>query len=220
MISRMSVQRCFNVFILLAPILLSAQNLLVNGDFESGGNGVGFNINGAGYTEITAPFSGNTVPGNYAFTTNPQPMNTANFISCGDNTSNSGKMMVIDGNSTGGNQRFWRAGNTGGGVCGLTVGSTYTFTYYIRSISNTVTNPATQASIGVQFTNTSASALVFGSTMAPLPNVGWAKVSYTFVPTSACVTIELWNNNTNMVGNDFAVDDFAVVLTPSCPTPV
>ncbi len=220
MISRMSVQRCFNVFILLAPIFLSAQNLLVNGDFESGGNNVGFNINGSGYTEITAPFSGNTVPGNFAFTTNPQPMNTANFISCGDHTSNLGKMMVIDGNSTGGNQRFWRAGNNGTGVTGLTVGSTYTLTYYIRSISNTVTDAATQANIGVQFTNTSSSALVFGSAMAPLPIVGWARVSYNFVPTNANVFIELWNTNTSLVGNDFAVDDFSVTLTPTCPVPV
>ena len=60
---------------------ITAQNLLINGDFESGGNGVGFNINSCCYNAITQPFSGNTTPGNYAVTSNPQPMNTAFFIS-------------------------------------------------------------------------------------------------------------------------------------------
>ena len=122
-------------------------DMLVNGDFESGGNGVGFSLNGAGYNLITQPFSGTTVSGDYAFTTNPQPMNTANFIAGGDHTTGTGNMMVIDGNTTGGSQRFWRAGNSGGGVCGLTVGATYTFSYWVKSVSTTVTNAATQADL-------------------------------------------------------------------------
>ncbi|HRG18952.1 MAG TPA: lamin tail domain-containing protein, partial [Flavobacterium lutivivi] len=204
------------VFALIAFVFFTqnafSQNLLINGDFESGGNGVGFSLNGAGYTQINAPFSGTTSPGNYAFTTNPQPMNTSVFISGGDHTTGTGNMMVIDGNSTGGAQRFWRAGNTGGGVCSLTIGATYTFSYWIKSVSTTVTNAATQADIGIQFNNANNITLVAGSTLAPLPASGWQQVIYTFTPTNACVNIELWNNNTNMVGNDFAVDDF--VLTP------
>ena len=39
-------------------------------------------------------------------------MNTANFIS-GTDHSGSGKMMVVDGTTVGGGQRFWKAGNTG-----------------------------------------------------------------------------------------------------------
>ncbi|MBK9224920.1 MAG: hypothetical protein IPO23_10480 [Flavobacterium sp.] len=39
---------------------LSAQNLIVNGDFESGGNGVGFITDGAGYSELLAPFQVNS----------------------------------------------------------------------------------------------------------------------------------------------------------------
>lgn len=90
---------------------------------------------------------------NYAFLTNPQPMNTAFFLSFGDHTSGTGRMMVIDGNTTGGAQRFWWLGNTGGGVCGLTVGATYTFSYWIRSASSTVTDLSTQADIGIQVNN-------------------------------------------------------------------
>jgi len=207
---------------------IQSQNLLNNGDFESGGNGVGFNLNGSGYNLITAPFSGSTVAGNYAFTSNPQPMNTANFISGGDHTSGTGNMMVIDGNSTGGQQRFWRAGSSGGGVCSLTVGATYTFSYWIKSVSTTVSNNATRADIGIQFNN-AINVSPVGSTMAPLPAAGWQKVTYTFQPTNSCVNIELYNNNTSLVGNDFAIDDFSLLpppqplsltysaLNPQCP---
>ncbi|MEC4050756.1 hypothetical protein OX284_015055, partial [Flavobacterium sp. SUN046] len=205
-------------FILLTFLFIGnlySQNLLVNGDFEGGGNGVGFSLNGSGYSLITAPFSGTTSAGNYAFTTNPQPMNTSNFITGGDHTTGTGNMMVIDGNTTGGSQRFWRAGNTGGGVCGLTVGTTYTFSYWVKSVSTTVTNASTQADIGIQFGNTSSFALVSGTTLVGLPASGWQKVVYSFVPSNSCVNIELWNNNTNSVGNDFAVDDFSVTAPPA-----
>ena len=105
-------------FFLTISSLVNGQNLLTNGDFESGGVGTGFTLNGSGYTQIVAPFSGTTVSGNYAFTTNPQPMNIANFITGFDHTTQTGtgNMMVIDGNTTGGNQRFWQAGNSGGGI--------------------------------------------------------------------------------------------------------
>lgn len=208
---------------------VSAQNLLNNGDFENGGNGIGFNINSSFYNAITPPFSGTTSPGNYAVTTNPQPMNTNFFISGGDHTTGSGNMLVVDGTTTGGAQRFWRAGNNGGGICGLTVGVTYTFSYWIKSVSVQVTNNATRADIGYQFNNATDITLIAGSALAPLPGAGWQQVVYTFTPTNNCVNFELWDNNTNAIGNDFAVDDFELygppqpltltysAANPSCP---
>lgn len=208
---------------------IKSQNLLNNGDFESGGNGVGFNINSSFYNSISFPFSGNTSPGNYAVTTNPQPMNVDFFISGGDHTSGTGNMLVVDATTTGGSQRFWRAGNNGGGVCGLTVGVTYTFSYWIKSVSTEVTNNSTRADIGHQFNNASNVILVAGYTQAPLPNAGWQQVKYTFTPTNSCVNFELWDNITNDIGNDFAVDDFELfgppqpfsltysAVNPSCP---
>ncbi len=193
-----------------------AQNLLSNGNFESGGSGIGFQTNGSGYTNITPPpaFSGTTTAGDYAFTTNPQPMNTSNFIAGYDHTFGTaaglGKMMVIDGNGVGGNQRFWEAGNSGGGINGLTVGAVYTFTYWIKSVSTTVIDAATAADINVVFVNASNVTLVSGTALAPMPAVGWQKVSYTFKPTNSNVNIQLSNNNTGFAGNDFAVDDFSV----------
>ncbi|QBZ98742.1 T9SS type B sorting domain-containing protein [Flavobacterium sangjuense] len=202
------------LIVVLFPFQGFAQNLIVNGDFQGGVSG--FNIPGSGYTQITMPFSGTTVQGNFAITTNPQPMNTAFFIAGGDHTSGSGNMMVIDGNNVGGQQVFWQCVNAGGGICGLTVGSTYTFSYWIKSVSTTTTNAATQADIGVQIVNAGTINLISGNTLAPLPASGWQQVVYTFVPTNNCVFIKLYNNNLNAVGNDFAIDDM-VVLPPVSP---
>lgn len=227
----------FVFFILLVSSTGFAQNLLSNGNFESGGNGVGFNINSCCYNQITPPFSGSTSPGNYAVTNNPQPMNPTIFLSFGDHTTGTGNMLVVDGTNTGGQQRFWRAGNSGGGVCGLTVGTTYTFSFWIRSASTTVVNQATQAQINIQWNNannvTRTSTNVTtgsGDVLVPLPATGWQQVVYTFVPTNACVNIEMYDNNTSLAGNDFAMDDVMVlappqplsltysITNPTCPT--
>ncbi len=201
--------------ILLTSLGLSAQNLLTNGDFESGGNGVGFSINSCCYNAVVP--SGTTIPGNYAVTNNPFPMNTANFIA-GTDHSGSGNMLVVDGTNTGGQQRFWRAGNTGGGACGLTVGVTYTFSFWIKSVSTTTTNLGTQAQIGIAWNNASNITLTSvntvlpnGYVVAPLPAIGWQHVVYTFRPTNACVNIEIFDDNTSIGGNDFAVDDFSLI---------
>ena len=64
---RYSLQPSF--FMILMSLFYSlnffSQNLIRNGDFEEGGSGIGFVVKGSGYTPLTAPFSGTTVPGNY-----------------------------------------------------------------------------------------------------------------------------------------------------------
>lgn len=193
---------------------IQAQNLLNNGNFENGGNGVGFSINSSFYNNINPPYSGTTSPGNYSVTNNPQPMNTAFFISGGDHTTGTGNMLVVDATSTGGQQRFWRAGNNGEGICNLTPGANYSFHYWIKSVSTQVTGPNSQAIIGYQIIGASNITLFAGSATAPLPADGWQEVVYTFTATNNCVNIELWDNNTQTIGNDFAVDDFALFGPP------
>lgn len=204
---------CFNILI----INLShnfAQNLIQNGNFELGGPGNGFIVDGAGYTLVTPPFAGTTVNGNYAFSTNPALVNTG-FIAGGDHTTGAGIMMIIDGNTTGGQQRFYKAGSTGGGVCGLTIGQLHTFSYWIKSISDNSNTVATRANIGVQFNNVSSFQIQSGSTLAPLPNAAWQQVVYQFIPNNNCVNIELFNNNVSSVGNNFAIDDVTVLGPPN-----
>jgi len=203
------------VLVVLFPSNYFAQNLINNGSFEYGGSGVGFVIDGQGYNLLTPPYSGSTSAGNYAFVTNPQLINTQFFLSSGDHTSGTGKMLAVDGNSTGGQQRLWKAGNNGGGICDLNIGQTYVFSYWIRTISAAVSNNSELADIGVSFNNASNVTLEFGDALAPLPNFGWRQVRYTFTPTNACVNIEIYNNNTGFVGNDFALDDIALTPPPS-----
>lgn len=190
----------------------TSQNFVNNGTFEYGGPGLGFWVDGQGYNQLNPPFTGSSSAGNYAFITNPQTMNNQYFVSSGDHTTGTGKMMVIDGNNTGGQQRFWKAGNNGGGICNLTVGEVYCFSYWVRTVSNSVSGNGELADIGVAFNNASNVSLDFGTTLAPIPNFGWLQVRYIFTATNSCVNIEMYNNNTNPVGNDFAIDDIQLTI--------
>jgi gliding motility-associated-like protein len=206
-----NLKRVILIFILLHVFASFGQNLLNNGTFEYGGPGLGFWIDGQGYIQLNPPYSGNTSAGNFAFVTNPQSINNLNFVSSGDHTSGSGKMMVVDGTNVIGQQRFWKAGDNGGGICNLTVGVVYRFSYWIRTVSNTISGNSELADIGISINNASNISLTFGTTLAPIQNFGWQEVRYTFTATNSCVNIELFNNNTNPIGNDFAIDDVQLV---------
>ena len=222
----------YSINYFLFVILISFSNSalgqsLINGDFENGGNSIGFLINGAGYLPINPP-TGSSSPGNYAITTNPQLLNS-NFISGVDHTSGTGKMLVVDGNTTPGG-RLWSCTSNGGALTGFTAGTKYTFSYWIKSVSYGVTNNATQAYINVYFVNAINITPTSMNNYAPLPSQGWTRVSYTFTANANNILIELKNNNTSALGNDFALDDFDIapvalplILTqtstnPSCPS--
>lgn len=199
--------------------------ILSNGNFETGGSGVGFFVHD--YTLIN-PLTGTSNPGFYARTTNPTLMNS-NYISGGDHTTGSGNMLVVDG-STLANRFIWTTSDTGGAIGGFTIGSTYTFSYWIKSVSNDVTSvEATRANIGLTFVNTSNISPSALNNLAPLPSQGWQQVSYSFVATANNVLIRLRTINNGTIGNDFALDDFSITegglpfvgsytsINPACP---
>ena len=210
--------------IVLGFYQISAQNILTNGDFENGGSGNGFFVHD--YTLINNP-NGVSNPGTYARTTNPNLMNS-NFISGGDHTSGSGNMLVIDG-STQTNRFFWTTGNTGGAIGGFTAGTTYTFSFWIKSVSNEVTDVNTRANIGVFFVNANNINPQNLTILAPLPVEGWQQINYAFVATADNVMVRLRTLNAGALGNDFAVDDFSITVgglplvgdfsftNPTCP---
>jgi len=184
---------------------ISSQNLLTNGDFEAG-MGSGFNVPGVGYTQLVT-FTGNTLPGDYAILTDPTLMN-ASFPPGGDHSpAGPGNMLAVDGAALGGQPLFWEAGTTPGGtICGLTVGKTYAFSYWVKSLAM----PA--ADIRLLTTNVSSVNLVAGTQLTPALAAGWQRVVYTFVANATCMRLGLWDNDTTTTGNDFAIDD--VQLTP------
>lgn len=217
------MKRQFNVYNYIALILIiltsktaNAQKLLDNGDFESGGSGVGFFVNSAGYSLSTT--LGASVPGNYSFVDDPKKLNST-FNAGVDHTTGTGKMMVVDGSVTPGLNFFWSTkSSTGVGasdIPGFVIGKRYIFSYWIKSISNDVINVATQANIA--FFSPDATSIVPSTlnSLAPLPAQGWQQVSYTFTATDVNVLIQLSNSNTSAIGNDFAIDDMSIV----CATP-
>jgi hypothetical protein len=217
------MKREFNIYnyialilIILTSITANAQKLLDNGDFESGGSGVGFFVNIAGYSLSTT--LGTSVPGNYAFVDNPQKLNST-FDAGVDHTTGIGTMMVVDGSVTPGVNFFWSTkSSTGVGasdIPGFFSGQKYIFSYWIKSVSSSVTNAATQANIA--FFSPDATSIIPSTlnSLAPLPVQGWQQVSYEFTATDVNVLIRLSNSNFSSIGNDFAIDDMSIV----CATP-
>lgn len=182
--------------------------ILTNGGFESGGSGNGFFVHD--YTLIN-PVNGTSNPGFYARTTNPALMNSS-YIAGGDHTTGTGNMLVFDGSNLA-NRFFWTTGSTGGAIGGFTAGTTYTFSFWIKSVSNDVTaDEATRASIGVFFVNASNVNPANLNFLAPLPSEGWVKVEYSFVATANNAMVRLKTNNPGPIGHDFAVDDFSITV--------
>lgn len=210
---------------LLASANLSAQ-ILTNGDFETGGSGVGFFVHD--YTVINPP-NGTSTPGSYTRTTDPALMNTS-YIPGGDHTTGTGNMMVYDA-SLQANRFFWTTGDTGGAIGGFTAGTTYIFSFWIKSVSNEVTAvDATRANIGLFFVNANSINPANQNFLAPLPSEGWVNIQYSFVATANNVLLRLKTNNSGPIGNDFAIDDFSITegslpfegsytsINPTCPT--
>ena len=209
----------------LSHTTIYAQNLLTNGDFESGGSGTGFLVHNYG---LINPLNGTSTPGKYGITTNPNLMNST-YISGGDHTTGSGKMLVVDGANSS-NQFFWTTGNTGSPIPGFTVGTNYIFSFWIKSVSNDVTN-TTRSTINVIIPVGASNINPLNTTvLAPLPAAGWQQVSFMFTATSNMVMVRLFTTSTSTIGNDFAVDDFSITagtlplslditssINPTCP---
>lgn len=218
----------FKTKILLIAILLTTcaaqSQILTNGDFESGGSGIGFLVHD--YLVINPP-NGTSSPGFYTRTTDPVLMNSA-YISGGDHTTGTGNMLVFDGSLLS-NRFFWTTGNTGGAIGGFTAGTTYTFSFWIKSVSDDVADDETRASIGIFFVNANNINPANQNFLAPLPQDGWVNVQYSFVATADNVMVRLKTNNPGPVGHDFAVDDFSITegglefegsyafVNPTCP---
>lgn len=216
--------RIFCALLCCLPGIASAQ-ILNNGDFESGGSGLGFLVHD--YTLID-PANGSSSPGFYTRTTNPVLMNST-YIDGGDHTSGTGQMLVFDASLLS-NRFFWTTGNTGGAIGGFTAGTTYTFSFWIKSVSSEVTDDATRASIGIFFVNANNINPANQNFLAPLPEEGWVNVQYSFVAAADNVMVRLKTNNPGPIGHDFAVDDFSITegglefegsysfVNPTCPS--
>jgi hypothetical protein len=158
-------------------------NLLQNGDFEAGNTS---------FTSIYVYSATNLVPeGVYTVTDNPMSVHPG-FAPCGDHTSGSGQMMVVNG-----------SGTSGAVVYAQTVpvlpNMAYTFSYWGCTVVGS--SPAQQifringVNVGTQLNYPSTTCV-------------WVKFSVNWNSgASSSANLQLINLNTSLGGNDYAIDD-------------
>ncbi|MGC4036374.1 MAG: PKD domain-containing protein [Chitinophagaceae bacterium] len=168
---------------------VQGSNLITNGDF-SGGN--------ASFTSEYNYAANNTTEGQYTVGTNPSTWN-ASLSSCKDHTSGNGKMMLVNGAPVAG-VNVWKQTVT------VTPNTNYAFSTWIDALYTP--NPAQ-----LQF---SINGNTIGNLItASLPTCTWTQFYTTWNSGSnTTAIISIVNKNTQIQGNDFALDDisFAPVL--------
>ena len=167
-----------------------SNNLISNGDFESGNSD---------FTSDYVYNPGDLVPeGFYDVLDNPQD-DHAGFAPCNDHTSGSGNMMVVNGAGVP-NQDVWCQTVT------VTPNTQYVFSAWVTSV--VAASPAL-----LQFSiNGSPLGNIFS---APGGTCNWQNFFQTWNSGSnGSATICIVNQNTTLGGNDFALDD--ILFAPTC----
>ena len=159
-------------------------NLINNGDFSAGNTGFT-----SQYSYATNGFP----EGLYWVGNNPTNWHPG-FISCGDHTSGTGNMMVVNGSPVL-NMVVWQQTIT------VTPNTNYAFSTWIASAIST--NPAL-----LQF---SINGLTLGSLIsAPATTCNWTQFYATWNSgNNTTATISIVNQNLQFTGNDFALDDIS-----------
>lgn len=166
-----------------------ANNLITNGDFSGGNTGFASSYNYA---------FPNGTEGEYYVGTNPQAWN-AGLSPCVDNTSGSGNMMMINGSPIA-NVSIWCQ------TVPVSPNTDYLFSTWVTP-AYAVNMPSLQFSInGVNL----------GSPFSPSgANCTWEEFFATWNSgVSYTANICIVNQNTNIAGNDFAIDDIS--FSPVC----
>ncbi|MEP7197359.1 MAG: gliding motility-associated C-terminal domain-containing protein [Saprospiraceae bacterium] len=168
----------------LTAEVVGTTNFIVNGNFEGGFSGFSteyaFKTLGQGFG-----------PDNVAIATNPQAYN-GGFSNCGDHTSGSGNMWLVDGSTQSG-KKVWCQ------TVAVTPGNTYQFEVYTMSVF--------PVSPGILDINVNGSSIGGGQVGGMCD---WALMMACFKATSGSATICISEVTGVGYGNDFALDDIAL----------
>ncbi|HQL71506.1 MAG TPA: hypothetical protein PLA77_11780, partial [Bacteroidales bacterium] len=165
-------------------------NLIYNGDFSSGNTGFSTAYN----------YSSNLFPeGNYMIGANPNDYHS-NFSACGDHTSGSGNMMIVNGSPIA-NQQVWCQ------TVDVVPNTDYAFSTWLTSVH--ATNPAV-----LQF---SINGTLLGSPFTASSTTCQWNQFFALWNSGSNTSIDICIVNQNIVtnGNDFAIDD--IYFSPLCP---
>jgi gliding motility-associated-like protein len=164
---------------------ITGNNLIANGDFSNGNTG---------FSSAYVFDPVNVTEGEYFVGPSPHNWNANAPASCGDHTSGSGNMMIINGDLVAG-VNVWQQQIT------VQPNTTYAFSTWIQSIS-----PFSPAIL--QF---SINGAPLGNAFNASPITCFWQQFYTTwnSGSNSTATISLVNQNTAMHGNDFALDDIS-----------
>jgi len=174
----------------------TSQNLVINGDFESGNTGFT-----TGYT-----IGDLSNPGGYAIGTNPStaPGAFGDWCNCGDHTSGTGKMMIVNGATTA-SLTVWEE------KVSVTPSTNYTFSYWGAEVDHD--------SSSLPHLSLTINGVVIGSSTFPefSPDNGgqWQNYKFTWNSgSSQTADLVLVDLNTDASWNDFALDDISFTTVP------
>jgi len=189
--------------VLSAPI-----NLVPNGDFE------------AGNSQFTSDYAfmptANTVEGEYTVRSDPFPWNTS-FVSVGDHTSGTGQMMVANGSAIPG-AVVWQSQ-----AIAVTAATNYFFEAFVNNVccDGFTFGPGSESILEFSISQDGGTPISLGTITTNLALAGtWEGLSTQYLAgTAGSVVLSLINQNTNVGGNDFAIDDVFFGVESTVPEP-
>ncbi|TMI90693.1 MAG: T9SS type B sorting domain-containing protein [Bacteroidetes bacterium] len=162
----------------------SGANLIVNGDFNGGNNGFSSGYNYA---------NPNVTEGEYFVGTSPQAWNSA-LSNCGDHTTGNGKMMLVNGSPVP-DVKVWTE------TVLVTPNTNYAFSTWIQALW-----PPNPAQLQFSINGKDIGTLITAS----LPTCTLTQFYTTWNSgNNTSATISIVNKNTEIQGNDFALDDIS-----------
>lgn len=198
----------FSLTLIVALVFMTAalsaqdtagKNLVVNGDFESGNSGF--------TTDYT--FGDVTNPGGYFVGPNPStaPGAMADWCNCGDHTTGTGKMMIVNGTNTP-SSSVWKQNVT------VTPSTNYMFSYWGAEVDHDSNSfPRLKLMINGKAVGSSTF-----PQYSPDNNGKWQNYKFTWNSgSSQSAELALVDGNLDSSWNDFAIDDisFMAVAGPA-----
>ena len=191
------------IIVALATTLLACsgvaaapRNFVYNGDFEAG--------NFQFTSDYTFRPGGNFTEGEYTVSYNPVLWNV-NFVSIGDHTSGSDRMMVANGSPVSG-AVVWKSQSIS-----VVAATNYFFEAFVNNVccQGFTFGPGSESILEFSLRQDGGAAISLGTITTNLALAGtWEGLSTQYLSsTPGFVELSLINRNTNRGGNDFAVDD-------------
>lgn len=172
-----------------------AQELIVNGDFESGN--VGFS---SSYTYMNSGTAGNMYPEG-TYTVSPNPTFHHNNFWGRDHTSGAGNFMIVNGSNT--TVNVWEQTVT------VLPNTTYYFSAWAMSLNSVP--PYAQLQFSVNGVNVGTTAVLGPRVNNNNPPFNWTRFygTWTSGPTTTTAVVSIVDLQTAPGGNDFGIDDIS-----------